>query len=365
MNAKQWLIRVINLGTEAQLPEVADRIRITNSLNVILTGAALVYVLQYLLITPNALGAGLQLLFAALHGSGLLLTRSGRIGLARLWTCSAYTLDVFVFAAFVLPDTTGANLFLVLTPMISILVYLPRQQLPKYAFTAVSLGAYYLTIGVDWGPPWIAVAPHEAIVTNLTVFATCVVGLIVGAHLFTFDRLHKETELSQLAATDPLTGLLNRRAVLDIGNRLFRGVREDSRSLSAIMLDIDHFKPVNDRYGHHFGDEVLQGVAHEIRRSVRRSDYVGRYGGEEFIILLPDATADHAARIAEVLRGNVESHATVSPDGSIRCTVSLGVAGTGPGIASLDGLIRSADDALYIAKSQGRNRVSALQTMPG
>lgn len=364
---RKHLIRLINAGTEGQPTVTADRVRITNSVNVILATTALVYVAQYLVFTPSALGAGLQAAFAALHAGGLLLTRRRRIGLARLWTCSAYTLDVFVFAAFVLPETTGANLFLVLTPMLAILVYEPRQQIPKYAFTTIAMVAYYATLVADFGPPLIPVTPEEAVTTRFTVFALCAIGLMAGAHLITFDRLHKESELSHLAATDALTGLFNRRAALDIGNRLFRSTREDDRRLSAIMLDIDHFKPINDRYGHHFGDEVLQGVANEIRRSVRRSDIIARYGGEEFVILLPNAAPHNANRIAELVRSNVERHATVAPDGPVRCTVSVGVAASGPGIASLEDLIRKADEALYSAKSRGRNRVvvnGPLQSLP-
>lgn len=165
----------------------------------------------------------------------------------------------------------------------------------------------------------------------------------------------KNQELQQLSNTDPLTGLNNRRHFMDLFQReLERAVRYGD-PLSFVMIDIDYFKRVNDRFGHQTGDEVLRHVASILQRGLRTGDILGRYGGEEFALLLPQTSLDGAFAAAERYRKLVE--ASPSDRSGTRVTISLGVSWNRvPGISSVDDLIRTADAALYEAKSQGRNR---------
>jgi diguanylate cyclase len=121
------------------------------------------------------------------------------------------------------------------------------------------------------------------------------------------------------------------------------------------MLDIDHFKEVNDTYGHPIGDTVLQAIANECRRSLRTIDILGRYGGEEFVILLPETGLNEGARAAERLRSQVEK--IHSPLADIKITISLGLAELTTDCPDLEALIERADKALYLAKQGGRNQV--------
>ena len=121
--------------------------------------------------------------------------------------------------------------------------------------------------------------------------------------------------------------------------------------MSVAMFDIDHFKRINDTYGHHTGDEVLKRVAAGAAAELRSGDTIGRFGGEEFVIVLPDATADAASKVAERVR-----HAIGTDSGTPGVTVSIGVAEMAPG-ETCDALLRRADDALYLAKNEGRNRM--------
>jgi len=168
-----------------------------------------------------------------------------------------------------------------------------------------------------------------------------------------------EQRILRQASTDYLTGLLNRRAFMErLEAELNRSDRQ-GRRIGIIILDIDHFKYVNDQYGHQAGDQVLQYVSNCLVRCCRSYDYVARYGGEEFIICLPDADPDISQRIAERIRFALQEGSTLLPDGRlIKITASFGIANLHKQRAEgLDSLISRADNALYEAKKNGRNRV--------
>jgi diguanylate cyclase (GGDEF)-like protein len=157
------------------------------------------------------------------------------------------------------------------------------------------------------------------------------------------------------AATDALTGLPNNRAVQDTVKRMVAQASRSVMHLSAVMLDLDHFKRINDTYGHSRGDEVLAAVAQVLRSTLRASDFVGRYGGEEFIILLPDTARDEACIVAEKVRAAVAGISLSTID--LMVTASQGIATLPDDAGDADALIRAADRALYLAKRNGRNRV--------
>lgn len=170
-------------------------------------------------------------------------------------------------------------------------------------------------------------------------------------------RLFDETK--RLAATDGLTGLYNRRQLLKLGNSEFERVRRYKRELSAIMIDVDNFKRINDEFGHPTGDQVLQDLAHLLRDNLRISDVPGRYGGEEFLILMPETDLQGAMEVAERIRMQTESLSIGNQNSSVHITVSLGVAAAG-NRETLDDLIRKVDEALYAAKAAGRNCVQGI-----
>jgi diguanylate cyclase (GGDEF)-like protein len=158
------------------------------------------------------------------------------------------------------------------------------------------------------------------------------------------------------ALHDALTGIFNRRAILEtLGREVSRARRENS-TVSIGMLDIDHFKKINDTYGHQVGDEVLIGFARTVRRNLRKYDITGRYGGEEFLVIAPGRNAEPFECVYERVRSRVADTALETSAGPISVTVSIGTA-TGNGASSVDEMLRAADLALYRAKAEGRNRV--------
>jgi diguanylate cyclase (GGDEF)-like protein len=175
----------------------------------------------------------------------------------------------------------------------------------------------------------------------------------------------REKELSQMndrllhiSLTDGLTGVDNRRSLEQRLHEMFEHSLRLHEPISCVMCDIDHFKKVNDTYGHAAGDEVLKQFAAILKLEAREIDRVGRYGGEEFLLLLPGTVLDSAVTFAERVRQRVEENTFSFEGGTLKRTVSLGVASwPHPRIKGREEMLKAADDALYVAKEMGRNRV--------
>lgn len=167
--------------------------------------------------------------------------------------------------------------------------------------------------------------------------------------------------IEHLAITDPLTGLYNRRHLFDLARREFNRYQRYHNDMAVIMCDIDHFTHVNNTYGHAIGDIVLQAISRRMTQNLRESDILGRYGGEEFMMVLTETAQSQAIEVAERLRSNI-AHPPIPAEGhQISLTISIGVASATPNCPDLDTLIRHADQALYQAKENGRNRVVCWQ----
>ena len=175
------------------------------------------------------------------------------------------------------------------------------------------------------------------------------------------QRKEMEAELFRQASTDPLTGVSNRRYFMAQAEQELRRSRRFARRLSVMMIDVDHFKQVNDTHGHATGDGVLQAIVHHALDSLRQSDLLGRFGGEEFAVILPETELAAAVEVAERLRHAIAARPLVvdagQKKGAIPSTVSVGVAQLRAGDATVDALLQRADAALYAAKHNGRNRV--------
>jgi diguanylate cyclase len=165
-------------------------------------------------------------------------------------------------------------------------------------------------------------------------------------------------KLQYLYRTDELTGLLNRRALIEELEDEVRRTKRYKSDLSLIICDIDYFKEINDNFGHDIGDRVLQNVSALIKEALRNTDIIGRYGGDEFLLILPETSIGGAKEIAERIRLAIKGfELQMEGNKAIRTTVSLGVAEFNADKEDINGLIKRADNALYMAKGRGRNRV--------
>ncbi|MDR3425177.1 MAG: diguanylate cyclase [Alphaproteobacteria bacterium] len=171
------------------------------------------------------------------------------------------------------------------------------------------------------------------------------------------QRKEMEAELFRQASTDSLTGISNRRYFQNIAEQELRRARRFARDMTAMMIDIDNFKPINDTYGHAAGDTIIQGVVKRAIESLRQSDSIGRIGGEEFAVVLPETPLAAAYDVADRLRAHIEEKPIVSGLNAVSCTVSIGIAQLSAQDGGIDDLLARADAALYLAKNHGRNRV--------
>jgi diguanylate cyclase (GGDEF)-like protein len=206
----------------------------------------------------------------------------------------------------------------------------------------------------------------------------CIAGLEAGADdyirkPFDFDELQArvqaaerivtlQQELRSKANQDDLTGLLNRGAILAALERLAAHAEREGRPLSVIVADLDRFKQVNDSYGHPVGDTVLKSASQRFALAVRAYDVVGRYGGEEFLILLPGCPLDKGLEVAERVRSAIADQPMTTAAGALQVTLSLGVAEAGAEEFKTDAVIEAADKALYLAKRRGGNCVEGAVT---
>ena len=199
-------------------------------------------------------------------------------------------------------------------------------------------------------------------------FDVIVSPLLMGPQLMGYQMLLRDVteliqsmeKLEQLATTDPLTGLNNRRFYHLEGERIYDLAQRYQHSICVMTFDIDHFKQINDRYGHHSGDEVLVQVAELIKVTSRKSDIVARFGGDEFFVLLPESTNGYAVALAKRLQARLKENPFEIDGNQVSITFSFGIASCEPGknnALSLDALMREADLQLYEAKHQGRDQI--------
>ncbi len=171
-----------------------------------------------------------------------------------------------------------------------------------------------------------------------------------------------QDNLRELANTDPLTRLCNRRCMFDMLSRERDRSLRTGKTMSLAMIDIDHFKSINDTYGHTLGDRVLVEFSRQLELGLRPYDQAARFGGEEFAMILPETSLEQAAQIAERIRKEISEFSFRDELRELRLTISIGVAPfPAAGINTLDDLVREADNALYRAKDNGRNRVELWQ----
>lgn len=259
----------------------------------------------------------------------------------------------------------------------SALIFVSTDEM-RVLWFATNISGVYIMLGQRAGF-WITVIilaglilgnPHLDAPYSQNALATTVLGLTYIAVFFHiygsrsmsyFSRMRESNrQLQHMATHDPLTGVLNARAYSAACDRMILLAQRQKSFYAVLFVDLDHFKSINDTYGHDAGDQVLRTVAQALVGSVRQSDVVGRVGGEEFSVFLPDTGQDGAIVLAENLRRAIELLKPKSGGIDLKITASIGVAQSGGGIQTLQEVQKLADQAMYMAKQQGRNRVSTL-----
>ena len=307
-----------------------------------------------------------------LYALVMVLNYRGYSLVAKLLFCSVLTGSMFVVTYFYLGRTPGMHFFFLLAALVPLLLWKIQQFLPIVIFMVLSLTSFLLVeyrvdesfiLIKDFPQAWILFYRGMSVVA---VYVTLVIILAYFQHRADADarsigdkaRLMEELmhKYEALAKIDTLTELLNRRAIHFCLHEEIVRMNRNHTLFSVLLLDVDHFKEVNDAHGHEAGDLILKELSRVLVSSVREMDKVGRWGGEEFLILLPDTSLEGASVVAEKIRVAVERREVVWQTEVLRCTVTLGAA-LHDADADLEETIRRADEALYRGKEAGRNRV--------
>lgn len=217
-----------------------------------------------------------------------------------------------------------------------------------FGFVLISLFLYRFTIATD-------------LINVAGALNICLCALVVWvfSHIYESSRQQSQKDLLRLVAEDPLTGLYNRVRLHEIFNREVSQAKRQNTDLSLLLLDLDHFKRVNDVFGHDSGDRVLEQLAELLRKNIRKTDYAFRVGGEEFCIILPGADRVKAEAVANLLRTTLEGKALDCNGRVAHITMSVGVCQWGAEFSSMGDVYAKADKRLYQAKHKGRNCVVA------
>jgi diguanylate cyclase (GGDEF)-like protein len=243
---------------------------------------------------------------------------------------------------------------------------LPQGLLRSYWFVMLVLVCVFVSGYLAYG--WLSISSHtrpsDLIVPAVFFLGACFVWLTSHLSLQTAVTVMQISLLEQENISDPLTLVFNRRYLDRRLSDECERARKFGLPLSVLLLDIDHFKQVNDRFGHPAGDQVLVSFAERVKQGLREPDILARYGGEEFMVIAMQTPRGGAVEVAERLRKTIESNRfrltpAVNGTSEIRLTCSIGVASLGDGIDAVSKLIAAADENLYRAKHQGRNQVCA------
>ena len=359
---RQLLFDLYCHGT-AGIPETdRARIRIGNLLAVL--GSAMSAAFGLWLLAMGCLeGFVLDLVMGAAYLLHFPLQSRGRRDLG--WHLLAVLFLVHVTGLTLLFGTaSGMQLYLVLGGPVALVVFTSKQTVSRAVMVAASL---LLFVGLELASPAARVAMSPSWVWRVFELSTApaVVFVLLVIHAVYLGEIRKrEASLEYAAQTDALTGLPNRRHGFEHAKTAFSRARRHGEAMAVLMLDLDHFKDVNDRHGHAAGDALLEAVAKALTQRLRQQDMVARWGGEEFLIVVSTAGPDGAHDVANALLERVASLGFEHDGVLLPATASLGVALLTPQDATLEMLLARADRALYEAKARGRNRV-VIDASPG
>ena len=272
---------------------------------------------------------------------------------------ATFVWGLFDISAALKPASSLAALMMVVTFSVSVSLYRKGHPLVKYFLIGHSFFVLFNGIAVLFYKGLIApsyVSSHGVGIGIMLESLT--LAFVISHRIKLLEEIRaSQDELKRQAATDPLTRLNNRRFFFPEADMLLQQARVKGAPVAALALDIDHFKQVNDRHGHACGDQALVRLADTLRECSRASDLIARFGGEEFVLLLPDAGLQEALHCAERIRSATEALELPLDAGTLHFTVSIGVAVVDPDNESIEAALKRADQALYAAKAGGRNQI--------
>ncbi len=261
-----------------------------------------------------------------------------------------------ILACYFIGTQSGFHYYIVLLSALPFLMFKDPKTAKFVKIVLIIIVFSCLDLAMmDYIPPYTIDEPYQAglRLLNVTVFLS---GTIIVSWFYAEITYSVRQQLEYASTTDQLTGLYNRRLFIHLAETEMKNIRREKSLLSIIIMDIDGFKKINDRYGHKCGDQTLAMVAAILGQTVRSKDIVSRWGGEEFIVLLPSTGIEDAAMVAERLRCNIGNHMVDCQGSEFTVTATLGLTANNGYDESLDKLIERADHAMYQGKAKGKNQ---------
>ncbi|MGJ8693291.1 MAG: GGDEF domain-containing protein [Thalassotalea sp.] len=344
------------IGVISTSPQ-ASKIKITNIVSYFTCAVALFYALYFWLSLQQPFLAGLNLLFVFGYAISLVLSKSGFYKIAKYWFFTMLLVHVYVLTTLVFSPSAGFHFYYLLLPTGVFLLLDEKDKVAKVVIMSLGAGLFFLCHNSNNQP-----LIELSIEAEYWIFASTIIVIMTEIYfvmsVFSQAITIHEKELQAMATTDGLTGVNNRRSFMMVGDEMFSSAERYKQLFSVMIIDIDHFKNINDSYGHKMGDDILKIVAQTLKNNIRKSDVLARYGGEEFVILLPETSLNDGYDLANLLRTKISDLTIATENENITCTASFGVAQYHQQ-HNLSELVNAADQALYEAKASGRNIVKS------
>ncbi|MDC7221155.1 MAG: GGDEF domain-containing protein [Spirochaetales bacterium] len=332
--------------------------RLLKALAIAAIGGSILFILLFIFLIHKTTPVYVNLVMIGLYSLTFFWIKNNFKFLSRYGVLWLFIFQVSFYSFCFFDRAAGLHIYFLVIPFICIMISHYRLTGFKIFTILASVGLFLLgymtTFRIDLIYP---LSSGEAQVLSLIIMLSSILGMLYLLYLFTSDMRKVHDSLKQISLKDPLTGLYNRRYINERIEQLFNESRRYGLALSVIMVDIDNFKNINDSYGHLAGDEVLKTFGELLVSQTREVDVVGRFGGEEFIILLPCTTFDKNKKSLNRLLGSINDRKFPLPDGSeIAVTASMGGVSYDESMDDYGKLIQWADKALYEAKDTGKNR---------
>lgn len=351
--------QVVNLGTQNQPFSVTSRAQMINLISLFTFAVSLLYTVNYLFIIKNPLVAAINAAFTVAYLLTLSFSYFHQFTKAKVWFFGVLMLHLIVCTNVYVTKDSGFHLYFFLVPTGAFLLFEIHEVKAKVILSLIATILFFYCENSMNMTPLIELTDDENHLLYQTVVFINMIEVIIVLTLFSNQIEKNQLKLTMQAKYDALTGVANRHFFFEKGDQIFSLSNVEQRPLCLALLDLDYFKKINDSFGHQAGDTCLIEVANLINANIREQDFFARIGGEEFVILLPDTTANEANSLLERLRILIEQHTiTVDNDKTLYCTTSMGLASKDKENQSLKDLLVSADHALYDAKNRGRNRIA-------
>lgn len=359
----QYLQKIFNFGVANKPFSSGHKIKLTNIVCFFSFLASGLYTLNYFLILNQPQVALINTLFTIAYLAIVILNYYDLPRLAKISFFSLLMLHLVVCTNIYVTNKTGFHLYFFLVPTGAYLLFDLKDKYEKLILSLIATILFFFCENTYNETPLIVLTDEMNHLLYQSVVFVNMIEVIFVLTLFVNHIERNELKLYHQAQTDSLTGIANRRHFFEQVEVELDIAYKQKRPYSIMMFDLDHFKQVNDKFGHQAGDQCLIEVINRVNNTIRDNDFVARIGGEEFVIAMPETTLNEANNIAERIKISISEAPILLHDGaqSITCTASFGIANLTSDANNVKSLLINADKALYQAKMNGRNRVQIFK----